>query len=209
MDNGIFQQFEQAKGSSPRWASRLPKGFRRGLVRLYWLRNDWRDFIAECTGRLLGHGLRLFIYRRLLGMQIGERTSIHRGCRVYAPGSVTIGAYSVINRDVLIDGRSGVEIGQNVSVSEGAMILTLEHDPNCPGFSPCGGRVIIEDYVFIGARAIILPGVIMHRGSVAAAGAVVTREVPEYQIAGGVPARPIGQRTSDLRYRLDYRKFLG
>jgi maltose O-acetyltransferase len=209
MDNGIFQGFKQAKGSAPGWVSRLPKGFRRGLVRLYWMRNDWRDFIAEGTGRLLGHGLRLFIYRRLLGMQIGARTSIHRGCRVYAPGSVTIGSNSVINRDVLIDGRLGVEIGQNVSVSEGAMILTLEHDPNCPEFSARGGRVIIEDYVFIGARAIILPGVTMHRGSVAAAGAVVTREVPEYQMVGGVPAQPIGQRNSDLRYRLDYRKFLG
>ena len=209
MEHGIFQQYEQSKSQAPGWTRRLPKGLRQGLVKIYWLRNDLRDYLAEAAGRLLGHGLRIFLYRRLCGVKIGPKTSLHRGCRMYAPAGISIGAHSVINREVLLDGRSGLDIGANVSVAEGAMLLSLEHDPQSPEFAPRGAAVIIRDYVFIGARAIILPGVTVGKGAVVAAGAVVTKDVADYQIVGGVPARPIGQRTENLQYNLDYRKFLG
>jgi len=209
MDDGIFHQYERAKDQAPGWTRRLPKGFRRTLVKVYWMHNDLRDFIAEATGWLPSHALRLFIYRRLLRIRIGQKSSIHRGCRFYAPGGIVIGEHTVINRDVLLDGRSGLVIGQNVSVSEGAMILSLEHDPSSAEFAARGAKVVIQDYVFIGARAIIMPGITLGRGAVAAAGAVVTRDVPDLQVVGGVPARPIGERSPDLYYSLDYRKFLG
>ena len=138
-----------------------------------------------------------------------QATSIHRNCRFYRPGGVSIGAHTVINRDVLLDGRSGLRIGDNVSISEGSQILTLEHDPNSPSFEWSGAPVIIGDRVFLGARAIILPGMTVGEGAVVAAGAVVTHDVPPYTIVGGVPARPIGERRRDLAYSLDYRKFLG
>ena len=123
--------------------------------------------------------------------------------------AVQIGANTVINRDVLLDGRMGLVIGDNVSVSEGVAIFTLEHDPNSPDFANRGAPVRIADRAFIGARAIILPGVTVGEGAVVAAGAVVTHDVPPYTIVGGVPARPIGERRRDLSYTLDYRKFLG
>jgi maltose O-acetyltransferase len=208
MADDIFHQYEHAKGAAPRWTRRLPRWLRLGLVNLYWLRNDLRDFCAEAAGWLPFHTLRLGCYRRL-GVHIGGHTSIHRGCRFYAPGNVAIGGNTIINRDVLLDGRSGLDIGQNVSISEGVLILTLEHDPNSPEFATRGGKVTIEDYAFIGARAMILPGLVIGRGAIIAAGAVVTHDVAPYQIVAGVPARSIGQRPSDLNYQLDYRKFLG
>ncbi len=103
----------------------------------------------------------------------------------------------------------GLIIGANVSVSEGAAFFTLEHDPNSEDFANRGAPVRIGDRVFIGARAIILPGVTIREGAVVAAGAVVTHDVEPFAIVAGVPARPIGQRSEDLEYKLKYRKFLG
>ena len=61
----------------------------------------------------------------------------------------------------------------------------------------------IGDYVFIGPRAIILPGVKIGRGAVVAAGAVVTKDVPEKTIVAGVPAETIGERrVKEFNYRL-------
>ena len=83
------------------------------------------------------------------------------------------------------------------------MIYNSEHDVQDPSFKAVKSPVIIEDYVFIGPRAIILPGVKIGTGAVVAAGAVVTKNVPERAIVGGVPAKEIGQRQlTDFRYRL-------
>lgn len=187
----------------------VPSWLKRLVHKTYWLAYDGRDAAAEFTGWLPSHSLRSFIYRHLLRMHIGVHTSVHLRCRFYRPSGVFLGDRTVINREVLLDGRMGLTIADNVSVSEGVAILTLEHDPNSPDFANRGGPVLIHDRVFIGARAIILPGIEVGEGAVVAAGAVVTKVVLPYTIVGGVPAREIGQRNTDLRYQIDYRKFLG
>jgi acetyltransferase-like isoleucine patch superfamily enzyme len=74
------------------------------------------------------------------------------------------------------------------------MIYTSKHDIGSSKFEPVVEKVVIEDYVFIGPRTIILPGVTIKRGAIIAAGAVVTKDVPELTIFGGVPATKIGIR---------------
>jgi maltose O-acetyltransferase len=74
------------------------------------------------------------------------------------------------------------------------MIYNSEHDLSEADFSAITASVEIGDYVFIGPRAIILPGVTIGKGAVVAAGAVVTKNVPEFAVVGGVPAKVIGER---------------
>jgi len=188
---------------------RLPLPVKRALNAMYWAAYDARDFGIEAVGWLPSHLLRRFLYRHVFGVRIGEQTSIHRNCRFYKPDGVQIGDHCIVNRDVLLDGRVGVTIGDNTSISEGVMILSLEHDPDAPDFSTRGGPVSIGERVFIGARAIILPGRTIGEGAVVAAGAVVTKDVEPYTVVGGVPARSLGQRNRDLTYQHNYSKFLG
>lgn len=188
---------------------RLPLPVKRVLNSCYWLYYDARDAFAGAVGLLPSHILRLACYRYLLRMRIDGHTCIHRCCRVYCPPGVVIGPHSIINREVLLDGRQGVTIGSNVSISEGAALVSLEHDPQSVSFENRGGSVIVEDRVFVGMRAMILPGVTLGEGCVVGAGAVVTRDVAPYTIVAGVPARQIGERRRDLTYELDYRKWLG
>jgi maltose O-acetyltransferase len=73
--------------------------------------------------------------------------------------------------------------------------LTLSHDYNVPGFSDLdAGPVTIEDHVWIGSRAMILPGVTVGRGAVVAAGSVVTKDVAPMTVVAGVPAKPVAER---------------
>lgn len=194
--------------SHPRLLSLLPTFVKRFLNKVYWLVYDARDYVAEAIGWLPSNRLRCFLWG-YLGTNIGACTSIHRNCRLYRPSHVKIGDHCVILRDVLLDGRRTLTIGANVNISEGVLIFSLHHDMSSPTFEAVGGPVTIEDFVFVGARAILLPGVTIGRGAVVAAGAVVTRDVESFAIVGGIPARQIGTRPDVLSYTLGYRKFLG
>lgn len=176
------------------WQTTLD-GWRCGMV----------DLAPQLACRVPSHAFRLAALR-WLGVRIGWQSSIHRGCRFYQAARLEIGSHCVINQDVILDARSGLQIGDNVSISEQVAIYTLEHDIDDPDFRTVGSPVVIEDYVYIGARALLLPGVRVGRGAVVAAGAVVTGDVPPYTLVAGVPARVIRERTRDLRYQLNYRR---
>ncbi|HTX17219.1 MAG TPA: acyltransferase [Bacteroidota bacterium] len=166
---------------------------------------DLRDAVIIGSCKQPSHLLRLLILR-FFGMKIGERSSIHMGCRIYHPWNIVIGNHTIVNPCCVLDGRAGLTIGDNVSISERSVLLSLEHDPQSPEFENRGARTVIGDYVWTGAVSVVLPGVTIGRGAIVAAGAVVGKDVGEYEIVGGVPAKKIGVRTSDLRYDLEYRK---
>jgi acetyltransferase-like isoleucine patch superfamily enzyme len=125
------------------------------------------------------------------------------GC--YITGDkISIGNNTVINRFTYLDGRCPLYIGNNVNISHYSHIQTLTHDPQSPEFVCLERPVAIHDHVWIGARAIILPGVTIGEGAVVGAGSIVTKNVPPYTIVAGNPARQVGVRTRDLRYRTRY-----
>lgn len=164
------------------------------------------------VGHLPSHTLRCAWYSRVVGVSLGKRTSLLMGLhlefrgrpRADRPG-IVIGDHTVVNAGCHLDGRGGLVIGSNVSISAGTWIITDEHDINDPRFPEILAPVVIEDYVFIGSKAMILPGVTIGRGAVIGAGAVVTKDVPPFQIVGGIPARAIGERHVEPTYQLDHR----
>ncbi|MEX1241454.1 MAG: acyltransferase [Cyclobacteriaceae bacterium] len=106
-------------------------------------------------------------------------------------GKLIIGRNSRLN-GVHIDVRQLVEIGQNVRIAPYTIILDSDFHDVRDHFAEGDSRpVYIEDDVWIATRATILKGTRIGKGSVVAAGAVVTRDVPPYCLAGGVPARVI------------------
>ena len=117
---------------------------------------------------------------------------------------IEIGNNTIINRQCYLDGRMGLYIGDNVSISPEVYILTLQHDPDDPYFSTKGGSVHIDDRVWIGVRAIILPGVHIGEGAVIAAGSLVNKDVAPFTIVGGIPAKPLKERSPKLFYNLRF-----
>jgi acetyltransferase-like isoleucine patch superfamily enzyme len=147
--------------------------------------------------------LRHWYYQRIMHYTIGRDSSLHMGLFVTGQ-NIEIGDNVVINRRVYLDGRIGIKIKNNVSISPEVYISSMEHDPNDPMFATRGGIVTIEDNVWIGSRAMILPGIHIGEGAVVAASAVVTKDVEPYQIVAGVPARAIGHRSCQIDYRCVY-----
>ena len=180
------------------WAQ--ARGKIRHRLSSYWL--DAKLAMLNCLTWLPSHRLRKWLFG-WAGMQIGADSFLHTGCRFYFPGNIRIGQGSIIGDRCFLDGRDVLEIGDHVDIASQVMIYNSQHDVHDEYFSPVSAPVKIEDYVFIGPRAIILPGVTLAKGCVVAAGAVVTKSVPPGKIVAGVPARVIGQRKlKHYHYRL-------
>ncbi|MBB4121346.1 acyltransferase [Martelella radicis] len=112
-------------------------------------------------------------------------------------GDIKIGADCTVNAYACLAGK--VSCGNHVRIASHAQIMGFNHgyeDPDVPiSRQPHESRgIIIEDDVWIGANVVVLDGVRIGRGAVIAAGATVTRDIPPYMIAGGVPAKPIRRR---------------
>ena len=175
-------------------------------------RANLRSFLSGLkfylANHLIGHlpsfRIRHWYYRHILRYRIGCSCSIHMDT-FFTGKNISIGDHVVINRRCYLDGRIGIEINNNVSISPEVYIISLDHDPDSPRFATRGSKVIVEDYVWIGARAIIMPGVTLGEGAVVGAGAVVTRDINPYRIAVGTPAREIRDRNRALEYTCHYR----
>jgi len=164
----------------------------------------YNAFVSWIPSRKIRH-----TYLRLWMGSFGAGAGVQRGCQVLNGRKVHLGDRAIINFGCLFDGRIyEIRIGNDVSIGPEAAILTLGHDPQSPDFSDRGGAVVIGDRVWIGYRAIVLPGVEIGEGAVIGAGSVVTRNVPAFAIMAGSPAKVIGERRRDLNYHLNYRPWL-
>ncbi len=114
-------------------------------------------------------------------------------------GRITLGRYTYCNSFCVFGSNELISIGSNVMIADAVSIRDTDHvftDLSRPMMEQgiVSSPVIIEDDVWIGHGAVILKGVRVGRGSVIAAGAVVTKDIERYTIVGGVPAKVIGSR---------------
>jgi maltose O-acetyltransferase len=176
--------------------------FYKGIVRIKTIFLEIQLLLLRYVGHIPIHFLRKLIYR-FFGLNIPLDSTIYMGARFFKPSGIILGHDTLIGQDCFLDGRAPLIIGDHVDIASQVLIYNDEHNIHDQDFANSFGSVNISDYVFIGPRAIILPGVNIGSGAVVAAGAVVTKDIPSFEIWGGVPAKKIGDRThKKLNYRL-------
>lgn len=154
---------------------------------------DFELMTLRWVSHVPSHTFRKIIYK-LSGMKIGKGSTVHMWANFFDPSGISIGEDTIVGDHAFLDGRAALTIGSHVDIASSVMIYNSEHDLESEEFSARTEPVEIGNYVFVGPRAIILPGVKIGKGAVVAAGAVVTKDVPEFTIVGGVPAGKIGER---------------
>lgn len=163
---------------------------------------DFQLMILRWVGYIPIHCFRNFFYR-LAGVKIGKGSTLHMWANFFNPKGISIGQDTIIGDHCFLDGRAPLKIGSHVDIASQVLIYNSEHDIEDENFKALVSPVEIEDYVFIGPRAIILPGVKVGRGAIIGAGSVVTGEILPFKVVGGVPAKEIKERKlKDPHYRL-------
>lgn len=162
------------------------------LERALWGRSPLRWLVLGLD-RLVRRGLWLWGRMRFAALvpQRGQGCVCHWNADLKYPERLSLGDGVVIGTNVSIGAHSPVYIGHRVRLSREVMIETagLDFSALQPPYTHTSAPIVIEEGVWIGARALVLGGVTIGAHSVVAAGAVVTRSCPPRSVLGGVPAR--------------------
>ena len=129
---------------------------------------------------------------RIIGKQLPESTTVLPPLYIDYGKPVSIGKRCFIQQCCTFFGRGGITIGDDVFIGPKVNLITINHDVNPENRSATYGRpIVIEDKVWIGINATVLPGVRIGYGAIIGAGSVVTKDVPPMTIMAGNPARII------------------
>ena len=131
---------------------------------------------------------------RVFGAQVGVGVVIKPGVNIKYPWRLTIADHAWIGEKVWIDNLADVSIGANSCISQGAMLLTGNHDFSKTSFDLILGSIVIEDGAWIGAKSVVTPGVTCGSHSVLTVCSVATKDLDAYSIYQGNPAKFIRKR---------------
>ena len=134
---------------------------------------------------------------RLFGAKVGIGVHIKPSVNIKYPWLLKIGNYTWIGEHVWVDNLTNVEIGNNVCLSQGAMLLTGNHNYKQSTFDLMVGEIVLEDGVWIGAKSVVCPGIRCFSHSILSVNSVATKNLDPYGIYQGNPAVKIKTRASD------------
>jgi putative colanic acid biosynthesis acetyltransferase WcaF len=137
--------------------------------------------------------LKIFLLR-LFGARIGKGVLIKPSVNIKYPWKLSIGDHCWIGENVWIDNLSDVIIGQSVTISQGALLLTGSHDHAKETFDFLSSKIVVEDGAWIGAKAIIMGGVTLGTHSILGVAGVANRDLRPFIIYQGSPATPVMER---------------
>ena len=160
------------------------------IKRILW---HYTNGIFFKTGLFPFYRLKTFLLKAF-GAKIGKGVLIKPFVNIKYPWFLSIDNYVWIGENVWIDNLAHITIGSNVCVSQGAMLLTGNHDYRKPGFDLSLKKVKIEDGVWIGAGAVVCPGVTCKTHSVLMVGSIATKDLEQYSVYRGNPAEKIKDR---------------
>lgn len=148
------------------------------LFRSYWLP------VSGLKVRLL----------RLFGAQVGEGVRVKPGVNIKFPWRIVIGNYVWLGEQVWLDNVIKIRIDDHVCISQGAYLGTGNHDWRDPNFALKLSPIHLKSRCWVGAKAIVGPGVTMGQGSVLCLGSVAGKSLAPMTIYAGNPARPVKTR---------------
>jgi putative colanic acid biosynthesis acetyltransferase WcaF len=180
---------QQADAFSSPWSLRERLGFAGWKIT--------RAFLFRPTPKFL-NGFRLFLLR-LWGAKITGRPFVSQSARIRIPWHLELHDGACIGERADIYNLGNVVIREVATVAQDSMLCGGSHDFSSPRLELTVGDIDIGPHAFIGARAVVLPGIRIGEGVVVGAASVVTKDIPPWTISAGNPAKPIGTRSmSDL-----------
>ena len=138
-------------------------------------------------------GIKILILR-IFGAQIGKGVIIKNEVRIKAPWNLKIGDNCWIGENVWIDNLDKVFIGNDVCISQGAMLLTGNHDYTLSDMPYRNAPILISDGSWVGAQTTVCPGVVINKYAILTVGSVATKDLEESGIYQGNPAVKIRTR---------------
>ena len=165
------------------------------------MRRVWEQIYNIIICKLPSHWIRI-LWLRAGGMKIGKGSTVWRNTEVIGIENIRIGDDFVVGWHCQLDGRSGLFIGNHVTIASYVLIIAGGHDEQSELFGIICEPIYIEDYVWIASRVMIVDGAHLGHGCIVGGGTVVNKPIAPYKIVTGFNAKVIGERPHNLHYRV-------
>jgi putative colanic acid biosynthesis acetyltransferase WcaF len=136
---------------------------------------------------------------RLFGGKIGNSNFIYSSCSIWAPWLLVTEDVVTIGPGVEIYNPEGVYLGHHSILSQDSYLCGATHDYNTVDFTYIKRKIVLEPYVWICAKAVVLPGIVCREGSVLAATATAVKDLEPWTVYGGNPAKKLKERSNFLK----------